>query len=43
MSLPTDEDAAVNVTDEDFDEFAGAMDDFWMAMPDRLFFKFPAE
>lgn len=33
--------ARLNVTNEDFDEFAGAMDDFWMAMPDRLFFKFP--
>lgn len=35
--------AWLNVTKEDFDEFGGAMHDFWMAMPERLFYKFPDE
>lgn len=33
----------LHVTNEDFEEFAQAMDDFWITMPERLFFKFPDE
>ena len=33
--------AWLHVSNEDFDEFAAAIDEFWMEMPERLFLSYP--